>query len=71
MLGLPNGPHMTSSITLYQFLGYCLLAIAAVLALRVLVDPPAARNNLMAGKALSQAQATSGRDIARAAGASG
>ena len=37
MLGLPNGPHMTSSITLYQFLGYCLLVIAAVLALRVLV----------------------------------
>lgn len=37
MLGLHNGPHMTSSITLYQFLGYCLLVIAAVLALRVLV----------------------------------
>ena len=36
MLGLHNGPHMTSSITLYQFLGYCLLVIAAVLALRVL-----------------------------------
>ena len=28
---------MTSGITLYQFLGYCLLVIAAVLALRVLV----------------------------------
>jgi hypothetical protein len=28
---------VTSSITLYQVLGYCLLVIAAVLALRVLV----------------------------------
>jgi ubiquinone biosynthesis protein len=37
MLGLRNGPHVTSSITFYQFLGYCLLVIAAVLALRVLV----------------------------------
>ena len=37
MLGLHSGPHVTSSITLCQFLGYCLLVIAAVLALRMLV----------------------------------
>jgi ubiquinone biosynthesis protein len=37
MLGLHGGPHVTSSITFYQFLGYCLLVIAAILALRVLV----------------------------------
>ena len=37
MLGLHGGPRLASSITLYQFLGYCLLVIAAVLALRVLV----------------------------------
>ena len=37
MLGLHGGPHITASVTLYQFLGYCLLVIAAILALRVLV----------------------------------
>jgi ubiquinone biosynthesis protein len=37
MLGLHGGPHMTSSVTLYQFFGYCLLVVAAILALRVLV----------------------------------
>ena len=35
--GLRGGPHVTSSIALCQFLGYCLLVIAAILALRVLV----------------------------------
>ncbi len=28
---------MTASVALYQFFGYCLLVIAAILALRVLV----------------------------------
>jgi ubiquinone biosynthesis protein len=37
MLGLRGGPHITASVTLYQFLGYSLLVIAAILALRVLV----------------------------------
>jgi ubiquinone biosynthesis protein len=37
MLGLSGGPHLTASVTLYQFFGYCLLVIAAILALRVLV----------------------------------
>ena len=30
------GPAMTAAIGLYQFLGYCLLVICALLALRVL-----------------------------------
>ena len=37
ILGVHGGPSMTTSVTLYQFLGYCLLVIAAILALRVLV----------------------------------
>ena len=37
MLGLSGGPHLTASVALYQFFGYCLLVIAAILALRVLV----------------------------------
>jgi ubiquinone biosynthesis protein len=37
MLGLHGGPHVTGDVSLYQFLGYCLLVIAAILALRVLV----------------------------------
>jgi ubiquinone biosynthesis protein len=37
MLGLHGGPQLTSSITLYQFLAYCLLVISSFLALRVLV----------------------------------
>ena len=37
MLGLRCGPHVTASVALYQFFGYCLLVIAAILALRVLV----------------------------------
>jgi ubiquinone biosynthesis protein len=37
MLGLPGGPRVTDSVTLYQFLGYSLLVISAILALRILV----------------------------------
>jgi ubiquinone biosynthesis protein len=37
MLGLHGGPAITTTVTLYAFFGYCLLVIAAILALRVLV----------------------------------
>jgi ubiquinone biosynthesis protein len=37
MLGLHGGPSVTHTVTLYAFLGYCLLVFAGVLALRVLV----------------------------------
>ena len=37
MLGLHGGPAITKAVTLYAFFGYCLLVIAAILALRVLV----------------------------------
>ena len=37
MLGLHGGPAITKTVTLYAFFGYCLLVIAAILALRVLV----------------------------------
>jgi ubiquinone biosynthesis protein len=36
LLALRGGPAMTATIGLYQFLGYCLLVICALLALRVL-----------------------------------
>jgi hypothetical protein len=36
LLALKGGPAMTQAIGLYQFLGYCLLVICALLALRVL-----------------------------------
>jgi ubiquinone biosynthesis protein len=36
LLALNGGPAMTAAIGLYQFLGYCLLVICALLALRVL-----------------------------------
>jgi ubiquinone biosynthesis protein len=36
LLALKGGPAMTRTIGLYQFLGYCLLVICALLALRVL-----------------------------------
>ena len=36
MLGLRGGPTITSRVSLFQFLGYCLLVICALLALRVL-----------------------------------
>ncbi|HEX3487731.1 MAG TPA: AarF/UbiB family protein [Streptosporangiaceae bacterium] len=38
LLGLHGGPALTPRVSLYQFLGYCLLAVAAILALRVLVQ---------------------------------
>jgi hypothetical protein len=37
MLGLHGGPAITKTVTLYAFFGYCLLVVAAILALRVLV----------------------------------
>ena len=37
MLGLHGGPSITGTVTLYAFFGYCLLVIAAILALRLLV----------------------------------
>jgi ubiquinone biosynthesis protein len=36
MLGLRGGPTITIRVSLFQFLGYCLLVISAILALRVL-----------------------------------
>ena len=38
MIGLHGGPALTSSVSLYSFFGYCLLVIAAILAVRVLVQ---------------------------------
>jgi ubiquinone biosynthesis protein len=36
LLAIKGGPVMTSAVTLYQFLGYCLLVICSLLALRAL-----------------------------------
>ena len=36
LLALKGGPAMTATVGLYQFLGYCLLVICSLLALRVL-----------------------------------
>ena len=38
MIGLHGGPVLSKSVSLYSFFGYCLLAIAAILALHVLVQ---------------------------------
>jgi ubiquinone biosynthesis protein len=38
MIALHGGPAVTSQVSLYSFLGYCLLVIAAILAVRVLVQ---------------------------------
>jgi ubiquinone biosynthesis protein len=38
MIGLRGGPVLSNTVSLYSFLGYCLLAIAAILAVRVLVQ---------------------------------
>lgn len=38
MIGLHGGPALTKSVSLYSFFGYCLLTIAAILAVRVLVQ---------------------------------
>ncbi|HZE48443.1 MAG TPA: AarF/UbiB family protein, partial [Jatrophihabitantaceae bacterium] len=37
MLGLNGGPRLTDTVGLFEFFGYCLLVISAILALRVLV----------------------------------
>ena len=38
MIGLHGGPALTKTVSLYTFFGYCLLVIAAILAVRVLVQ---------------------------------
>jgi ubiquinone biosynthesis protein len=38
MIGLHGGPALTREVSLYSFFGYCLLVIAAILAVRVLVQ---------------------------------
>jgi ubiquinone biosynthesis protein len=38
MIGLHGGPALTKTVSLYSFFGYCLLVIAAILAVRVLVQ---------------------------------
>jgi ubiquinone biosynthesis protein len=37
LIGLHGGPAITRTVTLYAFFGYCLLVVAAILAVRVLV----------------------------------
>jgi ubiquinone biosynthesis protein len=37
MIGLHGGPSVTRQVSLYAFFGYCLLVVAAILAVRVLV----------------------------------
>jgi ubiquinone biosynthesis protein len=37
MIGLSGGPSVTRQVSLYAFFGYCLLVVAAILAVRVLV----------------------------------
>ena len=38
MMGLRGGPALSKTVSLYSFLGYCLLVIAAILAVRVLME---------------------------------
>ena len=38
MIGLRGGPALSKTVSLYSFFGYCLLVIAAILAVRVLVQ---------------------------------
>jgi ubiquinone biosynthesis protein len=38
MIGLRGGPTLSKGVSLYSFFGYCLLVIAAILAVRVLVQ---------------------------------
>jgi ubiquinone biosynthesis protein len=38
MIGLHGGPALANNVSLYSFFGYCLLVIAAILAVRVLVQ---------------------------------
>jgi len=37
LLGEDGGPQLTSSVSLYEFLGYSLMVAAMILAMRVLV----------------------------------
>ena len=37
LIGLRGGPSVTREVSLYGFFGYCLLVVAAMLAVRVLV----------------------------------
>jgi ubiquinone biosynthesis protein len=51
LLGTAGGPRVTAAVGLYQLLGYNLLVVCAILALRVLVlifrtgDPPVSRRS--------------------------
>jgi ubiquinone biosynthesis protein len=38
MIGLHGGPALSQTVSLYSFFGYCLLVIAAILAVRVLIQ---------------------------------
>jgi ubiquinone biosynthesis protein len=38
MIGIHSGPALSKTVSLYSFFGYCLLVIAAILAVRVLVQ---------------------------------
>jgi len=38
MIGVHGGPALSKTVSLYSFFGYCLLVIAAILAVRVLVQ---------------------------------
>jgi ubiquinone biosynthesis protein len=38
MIGIHGGPALSKTVSLYSFFGYCLLVIAAILAVRVLVQ---------------------------------
>jgi ubiquinone biosynthesis protein len=38
MIGLHGGPALSKTVSLYSVFGYCLLVIAAILAVRVLVQ---------------------------------
>jgi ubiquinone biosynthesis protein len=38
MIGIRGGPALSNTVSLYSFFGYCLLVIAAILAVRVLVQ---------------------------------
>jgi ubiquinone biosynthesis protein len=38
MIWTHGGPALSKTVSLYSFLGYCLLVIAAILAVRVLVQ---------------------------------
>ena len=53
LLALHGGPAMTAAVSLYQFLGYCLLVVCALLALRVLAA--VFRTRALAGLSVSGA----------------